>query len=256
MSTLARARIKTEVGVLEKRARKLNEAYLKFIRTGIPFITLKLAVTLDGKIADAKGKSAWISCTETRKRFHQLRAWADAVMVGVGTVLADNPQLTVRYAEGSDPLRIIVDSTLKTPDDAHVLADNNVLMAASDLADENRIVLFKNRGIDVLKINAASQDFIAHEGKVSLSELLKKLGERNITSLLCEGGAVLATSLLKERLIDKIVFSISPKIIGKGIGAVGDIGVESIEQALELREIEIEYIEQDVLITGYPVYQG
>ena len=248
MTTLRANGIEYKVGVMEKRARKLNESYLKFITSGLPYVTLKLAVTLDGKLADAQGRSAWITGPETRRKVHLWRAWADAVLVGVGTVLADNPRLTVRDAEGSDPLRIVIDSTLRTPPDANIFSDNNVLIATTDQSDESRRNEFKKRGIELCMVENQQK-------QVSLSHLLTILGKRSITNLLCEGGATLATTLLREKLVDKIIFTIAPKIMGKGTIAVGDIGIENINEALELDDVEIERIENDVIISGYPRYK-
>ncbi len=247
IACLDQAGIEMETGVLEDQARKLNEAYLKFIRSGLPFVTLKLASTLDGKIADIHGGSTWITGPEARQHVHMWRGMSDAVMVGVGTVLADNPRLTVRDAEGSDPLRVIVDSSLRTPVDANVLADGNVLIAATGQCNEERLALFQQKGIDVWVLDVP-------DNRVSLPKLLKKLGERSITSVFCEGGGTLSTALLSERLIDKIIFVIAPKIIGKGIDSVGDIGIESIDRSLVLKDVEIDRAENDVIIKGYPDY--
>ncbi|MCE5250037.1 bifunctional diaminohydroxyphosphoribosylaminopyrimidine deaminase/5-amino-6-(5-phosphoribosylamino)uracil reductase RibD [bacterium] len=243
--SLSQAGIKFDVGLLEKQARKLNEAYLKFIRTRLPFVTVKLATTLDGKIADIQGKSAWITGPETRSRVHLWRSWSDAVMVGIGTVLADNPRLNVRHVKGADPLRVVVDSTLRTPESANVLADSNVLIATTERANKTRVGKFRDKGIEVLIIDSS-------DGRVSFGLLMKKLGERPIMSLLCEGGSTIAATLLRERLADKVIFTIAPRILGSGKEAVGDIAIQSIGQAIELADIEIERIEQDMIITGYP----
>ncbi len=245
---LRKNHVETSVGVLEDRSRKLNEVYLKYIKTGVPFVTLKLAVTLDGRIADSERKSSWITGPETRKRVHLWRAWSDAVMVGVGTVLADDSMLTVRDVDGSDPLRVIVDSRLQIPLDSNVFADDNVIIATSDTVDKARLNSFEQTGVEVWKL-------YSENGWVSISALLSKLGEREITSVLCEGGSILATALLKERLIDKVVFTIAPKILGSGIQAIGDIGIKHIQDAIILKEIEIEKIGDDVIVSGYPVYK-
>ena len=245
MERLKEAGIETETGILESQVRKLNESYCAYIKTGLPFVTVKLAVTLDGKIADSDGNSAWITGPETRKRVHLWRSWSDAVMVGVGTVLSDNPKLTVRDAEGTDPLRIIVDSTLRTPADAHVLDDTNVLIATTELYDREKHAFFEKQHIEILVADDGS-------GKVSIPILIKKLGERQVTSLLCEGGAALATALLKERRADKIIMTIAPKLLGSGMSALGDFGIKGIDDALELKNVDIECVENDVIVCGYP----
>lgn len=270
MRILKDAGIKTKVGVLEYRARKLNEAYLKYITTGLPFVTVKMATTLDGRIADIQGGSCWITSPDARKRGHEWRAWSDAVMVGADTVLADNPRLTVRNgmpaaperqrgeAEGpaaperqrgeADPLRVIVDSTLKTPVDAQVLADSNVLIAATERCDEANAALLGKRAIEVLK-------FTSREGRVPLSDLIQELGARKLTSVLCEGGATLATALIKERLADKLIFVIAPKLLGSGRNVLDDIGIREIDCALTLNDVEIEVVGPDTIISGYPNYR-
>ena len=149
IARLQERNIETTVGVLEDNARKLNEVYLKYIKNGIPFITLKMAITLDGRIADPSGTSRWITGSETRHRVHRLRAWSDAVMVGIGTVLADDPALTVRDVEGSDPLRVIVDSHLNTPLDAKVIGDKNVIIATTESAKKSQLLSFEKRGIEI-----------------------------------------------------------------------------------------------------------
>lgn len=244
---LREAGIDVKTGILEDRARKLNEAYLKFITIGAPFLTLKLAVTLDGRIADTGGKSKWITGAETRKRVHRWRAWSDAVMVGVGTVLTDNPALTVRDADGSDPLRIVVDSHLRTPPDAKVIADSHVVIAVTDAAPKERLDLFKKSGAGIWIIDSK-------DGRISLAALLKKLGEKDITSVLCEGGGILATSLLAEKLVDKIIFTFAPKILGSGKNAVGGIGIGDIDNSINLKDTEVVAVGDDIIITGYPEY--
>ena len=215
-----------------------------------------MATTLDGRIADIQGGSCWITSPDARKRGHEWRAWSDAVMVGADTVLADNPRLTVRNetprfnrgAEGADPLRVIVDSTLKTPVDAQVLADSNVLIAATERCDEAKAALLGKRAIEVLK-------FTSREGRVPLSDLIQELGARKLTSVLCEGGATLATALIKERLADKLIFVIAPKLLGSGRNVLDDIGIRRIDCALTLNDIGVEVIEHDTIISCYPNYR-
>lgn len=248
IACLQNENIEVTVGVLENLARKLNETYLKFIREGIPFVTLKLATTLDGRIADTAGTSRWITGSEARQQVHQLRAWSDAVMVGIGTVLADDPALTVHDVEGSDPLRVVVDSHLRIPLSAKVMKDNNVIIATTDNAEKARLAACEKRGIVVWKLDSV-------DGRVSLANLLKKLGEREITCILCEGGGTLAGSLLKERHVDKVIFAIAPKILGSGKHAVDDIGIETLDAAIGLKERKIEVFGDDVLMSGYPEYR-
>ena len=245
--SLQKNNIETVVGILDNRAKKLNESYIKFIRRKIPFLTLKLAISLDGKIAAPDGNSKWITGPETRKRIHQLRSWSDAVLVGIGTVLADDPMLTVHDIKGLNPLRVIVDSRLRTPKDAKVLLGKNVVIATTNKTDEKKLSLFSKRGIEIWK-------FDSKNGRVPLYEVLRKLGENNITSLLCEGGSILASSLLKEKLVDKIIFAIAPKILGSGYDAVKGLDIKSLDDAMCLKDVDVETIGDDVVITGYPEY--
>ena len=240
--------IETESGILEIQARKLNEAYLKFTSAGIPFITLKMAMTLDGRIAARDGSSRWITGPEARKRTHLLRASSDAVMVGVGTVLADNPRLTVRDAAGSNPLRVILDSFLRSPLNAQVFSDERAIVFTGNQPDNAKLQELNKRGIVTWKTES-------EEGKISLKNVLQKLGEHSITSLLCEGGAALATSLLCDRLVDKLYIFIAPKILGKGIDGIKDLGIESLSNAIHIKNREIEELGDDILITGYPDYR-
>jgi len=247
VSFLQKHTIETVVGVLENRARKLNEAYLKHISTGIPFVTLKLAMTLDARIADSCGKSKWITGTEARKHVHLMRSRSDAVMVGVGTVLADDPMLTVRAVEGKSPLRVIVDSRLRTPPDARVFADDNVIIVSTEAADNERLAIFDKRGIEVLKLDTQDEH-------VPLKSMLRRLGQRDIISVLCEGGSILGTGLFREKLIDKIVFVIAPKVLGgKGI-ALGDIGINNLDNAVGIKDFDVERKGDDSIFTGYPEY--
>jgi diaminohydroxyphosphoribosylaminopyrimidine deaminase/5-amino-6-(5-phosphoribosylamino)uracil reductase len=247
-ASLARNGIEYEVGILEDEARRLNETYIKYIRTGLPFLTLKLAMTLDGKIAARDGSSKWITGPEARRRVHLLRSWSDAVMVGSGTVREDNPRLTVRDAEGRDPLRVVLDSRLHTPLDAHVFDDSRAIAVTLSGADREKAAELRERGIEVWETG---------DGKVgvSLSEVLAGLGARQVTSVLCEGGGTLAGSLLREKLVDKVHLFIAPKILGGGIDAIGDTGIGSIGEAIPLRDREMELIGDDLLLTGYPEYR-
>jgi diaminohydroxyphosphoribosylaminopyrimidine deaminase/5-amino-6-(5-phosphoribosylamino)uracil reductase len=244
---LARRGVEWVTGVMEERAKRLNEAYIKHISTGVPFVTLKLAITLDGKIAARDGSSKWITGPEARKRTHLLRAWSDAVLVGSGTVLADDPQLTVRDAEGRNPLRVMLDSRLRAPFDARVFSDNRVIVVTTASSDPDKAAGLEQRGIEVWRIGSG--------GRIPLSETLARLGNRPITSILCEGGGALASSLIREKLADKLVLFIAPKLLGNGIEAFGDIGVSSIGEALTLRDMETEPLGNDLLVTGYPVYR-
>jgi diaminohydroxyphosphoribosylaminopyrimidine deaminase/5-amino-6-(5-phosphoribosylamino)uracil reductase len=246
---LVESGIPAEVGLFAERARRLNEIYIKFINTQRPFMTLKLATTLDGRIADPQGQSKWITGAEARKRTHQMRSWHDAVMVGVGTVLADDPQLTVREVAGDNPARIIVDTNLRTPPDARVLGDGAVYIAAGKNTDnKDKAHILGEQGAQILYIDE-------QDGRVCLTALMKALGEEyGITGILCEGGGNLATALMKERLVDKLIYSMAPKVLGDGIHSLDNIGIDDIADVLILEEPVTEHHGDDVMVIGYPHY--
>jgi len=227
IEALKQSGIETEVGVLEEACRESNRVFFKYIRTGIPYVTLKFAQTLDGRVAASSGHSHWISSPPSLRFAHQLRAVHDAILVGAGTVLADNPELTCRLVRGRDPLRIVVDSRLRLSPDATVFSDGKkTLAAATRRAPAERRRLLEKKGIEVLEIGEDPA------GRVDLRALLTLLGKREISSLLVEGGATVATSFLKENLADRLIVILAPKIIGEGINAVGDLGIRRMDNAL------------------------
>ena len=237
--------IETKVGVLEEECRELNEAYFKYMTTGLPLVTLKFAQTLDGRIATATGDSRWISSEEFRKRAHRLRATSDAVLVGIDTALADNPQLTVRLVRGRNPTRIILDSRLRIPPDSEIVRTRDVapvMIATTAVADKKKVAQLRKMGIDILVIQP--DEF----GEIDLKHLLRALGERNISSLLVEGGARVITSFLRQNLADKVVIAIAPRILGKGIDAVGELNIARLSQALQLTFQKISRAGADIVV--------
>lgn len=249
LKTLCNCGIVSETGLLEKEARKQNEVFLRYITRKTPFLSLKLAVTLDGRTADEHGNSKWITGPESRCMVHQLRAWNDAVMVGVGTVLADDPMLDVRDVIGNAPRKVVVDSTLKTPLNAKVLTGGKTIVAVTERADTGKIKEFERLGVEIVVVKSDGN------GHVSLPELLKKLGEKEITSVLCEGGSTIASSLIKERLADKVFFGIAPKILGSGKSALENLGIGNIGGCITLGDVEIKTFGDDILLSGYPEYK-
>jgi diaminohydroxyphosphoribosylaminopyrimidine deaminase / 5-amino-6-(5-phosphoribosylamino)uracil reductase len=227
IEALRRSGIETKVGILEEACRESNRVFFKYIRTGLPYVTLKFAQTLDGRIAADSGHSHWISSPPSLRFAHRLRAVHDAILVGAGTVHADNPELTCRLVRGRDPVRIVVDSRLRLSPDATVFSDGKrTLAAATCRAPAERRRLLEKRGIEVLEIDEDPA------GRVDLHELLTLLGKREISSLLVEGGAAVATSFLKENLADRLIVILAPKIVGEGINAVGDLGIRRMDGAL------------------------
>ncbi len=240
--------IHVRVGVLEERCRELNEAYFKYIQTGMPFVTLKFAQSLDGRIATKTGNSQWISSPETLRLAHKLRSIHDAVLVGIGTTLADDPSLTVRLVKGVSPQRIIVDSRLRIPLRAKILNDEDVdrtIIVAAEGANRIKARKIQHLGAEILW--AAKNQ----RGGVDMLDLLVKLGSMGITSVLVEGGSQIITSLLRRRLADKIVIVMAPKLIGKGVEALGDLEIRDLKQALRISRMKTRRLGGDIVIEGY-----
>jgi diaminohydroxyphosphoribosylaminopyrimidine deaminase/5-amino-6-(5-phosphoribosylamino)uracil reductase len=245
VSILNQHGIETKVGVLEAECRHLNEAHFKFMTTGLPLVTVKFAQTLDGRIATATGDSQWISSEKFRRLAHRLRATSDAVMVGIDTVLADNPQLTVRLVKGRNPTRVVLDSRLRIPLDAEVVKNKEAaptLIATTPHADEKKLSRLREMGVEVLIVKEDEN------GEVDLKNLLRSLGEREISSVLVEGGAGVITSLLLQNLADKLVVAIAPKIMGKGIEAVGELNIREVSQTLKLSFRKVYKAAEDLVI--------
>ncbi|MBI5956047.1 MAG: bifunctional diaminohydroxyphosphoribosylaminopyrimidine deaminase/5-amino-6-(5-phosphoribosylamino)uracil reductase RibD, partial [Chloroflexi bacterium] len=245
------AGIATAVGEHEEEARALNEVFVKYITTRYPFVIAKFAMSLDGKIATSAGESRWITGEEARRYVHGLRDTVDAVMVGVNTVIADDPLLTARLEvpDLRQPLRVIVDSKGRTPLHARVLdpgLPGKTIIAASELIPESKLAGFKDQGIEVL-ISPA------REGMVDLEHLMQALGQREISSVLLEGGGTILASAFAAGLVDKVLAFIAPKIIGGKAAPtpVGGEGAPRLAQALTLKRVKVERFGPDVLISGY-----
>ena len=249
---LEREGIKVHVGEHEGDAREINEAYTKFITTGMPFVTVKFAMSLDGKIATKSGDSRWISGSEARRYVHYLRHTTDAIMVGVNTILADDPQLTSRCGDRGgrtrkQPLRVIVDSSGRTPLTAKVFGEpGKVLLALGIRVEPEEEKAFAQVGAELLELPS-------EEGSVDLERLLKVLGEREITSVLVEGGGILLGSLFDRRLVDKVIAFIAPIIIGsqEAKTAVGGKGVDKVVDSIKLERVSTRNYDQDLMFSGY-----
>jgi diaminohydroxyphosphoribosylaminopyrimidine deaminase/5-amino-6-(5-phosphoribosylamino)uracil reductase len=250
-TALEAAGVKTYLGEHEEEARQINEAYIKFMATGLPFVTAKFAMSLDGKIATRDGDSKWISGQGSRERVHQLRQAADAIMVGVNTVLCDDPQLTARGENGqpleSQPLRVIVDGEARTPATARLFGKpGTTIVATTAAAPGDKVDKLRQVGAEVMRLPA-------RDGMVDLGALMRELGAREITSLLVEGGSTLLGSLFEQGLVDKVIAFIAPMIIGgrEAKTAVGGKGAERIAQALKLENVKLERFGEDVMICGH-----
>jgi diaminohydroxyphosphoribosylaminopyrimidine deaminase/5-amino-6-(5-phosphoribosylamino)uracil reductase len=245
---LRAAGIEVEFGLMEKASRFLNESFLKHMTTGLPFVILKSAMTLDGKTATESGDSKWITNDMSRRYVHKLRAMVDAVMVGGGTILADDPQLTCRIAGGKDPIRIIVDSALTIPFNSQVLHLNSPArtVIATVAANGPKAEKLSECGVEILQCGERS-------GRVDLRDLCGRLGRMGVQSVLLEGGHTLAGEFLRSGLIDKFFFFYAPKILGgAGPGLFAGDGAGKMMDAIKLRNLKIRRFGEDLLIEGYP----
>lgn len=241
--------IQVEVGVLEEECRRLNEAYFKFVRTNLPFVYAKSAITLDGFTATSTGDSKWITGPKARAYAHRLRAMVDGVMVGSGTVIKDNPLLTVRHVRAKrEPYRVIMDTNLSIPLESHVVKEGqHTLILVGDTVDTNRAVKYEYAGAKVIRCPT-------YEGRLDLSSCLRILGGMGIQSLLLEGGSTLMGTFVKERLIDKFYVFVATKLLGgdDGTPMMRAKGPREIGSCIVLREVWYQRLGGDLLISGYP----
>ena len=243
--------ILVDVGILEKSCLRLNEPFIKHVTTGLPLVIAKMAASLDGKIATYLGDSHWISNERSRRFVHKLRHAVDAILVGVGTVVADDPKLTTRLSgrKGKNPLRIILDTHLRTPVDSLVTSQTKeapTIIATGPKPYKKRRENLEGKGVEVLPLPLV-------RGRVSLTELLKQLGNRDITSLLVEGGAEVHGGFFYDNLVDKVYLFFAPKIIGgnRAVPMVGGVGAGRVAEASPLRDIKVRRFDDDIMIEGY-----
>ena len=256
-SGLARLRqegVEVTTGVLENEARDLNEVFLKFISARLPFVAAKSAITLDGKIATRTGSSKWITSDQARQLGQELRHKYGAVMVGIGTVLADNPQLTYRIPgkQAHQPTRVIIDSHLQIPLESQVIrvVDAPTIIYMADGSRE-KAELLRHQGIDV--VSCPGED-----GRVDLIGALQDLAQREISGVLVEGGGTLNGALLDRCLVDKLYVFIAPKVVGSHAapGMFGGRGIGEMQNAIQLDKVSWSQVGPDILVTGYPIYKG
>jgi len=245
---LRSAGIPTFPGLMEQECRRLIGPFLRHVTTGLPLVTVKSALTLDGKTATAMGDSKWITGEAARRHVHQLRSESDALMVGVETVLADDPQLTCRLPRGGmDPLRIIVDSRLRTPLAAQVfrVESKATTLIASLEQDEGRFSAYRALGAELLSCRE-------ERGRVDLGHLLAQLGNRGVQSVLVESGGELAGALLRQGLIDRLVLFYGPRLVGgEGRSPFAGVGVERMSESIRVQEIKVRRFGDDVMVSGY-----
>lgn len=245
---LKKNNIEVKVGVKEEECRRLNEVFLKYITTKQPFVIMKAGISLDGKIATRSGDSKWITSKESRIHAHELRRQMSGIMVGINTVLSDNPSLTYRGEnKGKNPVRIIVDSNLRIPLDSNVIKDGHkTIVACIEGADQIKKKRLEENGIKIIETKSC-------EGKVDLKELMTKLGERNIDSVLIEGGGMINFSALKEGIVDKVRFYIAPKIIGgeKSRSSVSGEGFSILDECIHLKDMAYKKIGNEIMAEGY-----
>ena len=240
--------IKVRVGILEDKLRRMNEVFIKYITKRMPFITVKVAESLDGRIATRTGDSKWITSDKSRGFAHRIRQDFDAIMVGVNTVLRDNPKLDAWFTK-KQPIKIVVDSQLSTPQDSSIFSQGASVVIVTlptkpGQETENREILAKKAKI----LEAKEKD-----GQINLKDMFKKLSQMGIAKILVEGGGTLNGSLFDEGLVDKVMFFISPEIIGgkEAIGSVMGHGVARVEQSIKIQDSKLRRFGEDILVEGY-----
>lgn len=245
------AGIEVLVGVCEEESKKMNEVFNKYIMTKRPFVTIKSGVTLDGKIATSLSDSKWITSTEARQEVHQIRNENAAILVGANTVQKDNPSLTTRIPNGRNPIRVILDSTLRIPMEANVVTDREAptwIFTTSNHATEKKKAL-ENAGVKVFVTSG--------EKHINLYEMLDVLGRKGVSSLLIEGGGEVNASFIENKLMDKLILYFAPKIIGGRLAPsfVEGTGITKMQDAIEFKDISFTQVGKDYRFIGYPEYR-
>jgi diaminohydroxyphosphoribosylaminopyrimidine deaminase / 5-amino-6-(5-phosphoribosylamino)uracil reductase len=249
---LKSAGVEVKVGVLENECVSLNKFFFKYITNGLPYVTLKAAQTIDGKIADDHGESKWISSAHSRRYVHELRSKFDAVLVGAGTVKQDDPNLTVRLVEGRNPRRIVIDTCLSIKSTNKLYVNNGdkkliIVTSVNNLHRKNKIKRLYNCGAQIIFVNQDENE----KHKLNLKEVLKELAKMHISSILVEGGREVFTSFIKKNLFDDILLFLCPKILGSGLPVINNIGIKSIRNALKIKIGNYEKIGEDLMVELY-----
>jgi len=240
--------IEVVVGVKEDDCKKMNEIFIKYITSKIPFVILKSGMSLDGKIATYTGESKWITSKESREDSQNLRNRLSSIMVGVNTVIADDPELTCRVNNEKKLIRIVVDTNLRIPLDSKLVENNDrlTIVATTLKSDVNKKQTLRELGVKVIEVPEKN-------GKVNLKELVKCLGQEGIDSILIEGGGTLNFSALQENIVDKVIFYIAPKILGgeNSKSCIAGIGFSALDNAVNLKDISYRKIGEDLVVEGY-----
>ena len=245
---LKRAGIKVRVGLLEPECRTLNEAFIKYITRRLPFVTLKLAASLDGKIAAVTGDARWISGEDSRRMVHQLRNEVDAVVTGVRTVIADDPQLTCRIPHGRNPWRVILDSRLRIPLSAKLLRQpdsERSIIVTSERSSHQKAHAIESLGAQIWRIKL-------RQGRMPWTAVLRRLAAKGVLSVMIEGGATTSAWALRERAVDKILFFYAPMILGgDGRVMIDTLGVKRVRQAIPVQRMRVRQSGTDTLVSAY-----
>jgi diaminohydroxyphosphoribosylaminopyrimidine deaminase/5-amino-6-(5-phosphoribosylamino)uracil reductase len=249
MRILRKAGIAVTVGVLEDECRRLNEGFFTRIAKGRPMVTLKLAMTLDGRIAAESGDSRWISGEESRALVHRWRRYSDAVMVGAGTIIADNPRLTCRDEMRKDPYRVIIDAKLRCDPKARVFIEQSTATSILVTARAKQRIATERYGSVKTEIFTAA----TNRGEISLEPVLQEFGQRGWNRVMIEGGAHLAASALRQKVVDRIAFFVAPKILGGGLSAIEGLHFSNVKDAIHLEDIATWEVDGDLLIEARPV---
>ncbi len=250
---LKRHGISVITGILEEDCKRINEGYFKFVKTGFPFLVAKVAMTMDGFIATSIGESKWITGDEARVLVHRIRDRVDGVMVGVGTVLKDDPILNVRLKDKRpwDPVRIVLDTHLRTPTHARVIREGagRTIILTGDHISSEALSSYEGDRCNIVRCPTKN-------GRIDIKAAVQILAGLGLVTIMVEGGANLLGSLVRERLVDKFYIFFAPKLLcgDDGVPMIRGKGVERIEKCLRVEEIKVERVGKDILVSGYPLY--
>jgi diaminohydroxyphosphoribosylaminopyrimidine deaminase/5-amino-6-(5-phosphoribosylamino)uracil reductase len=244
ISAMTSAGIEVIEHVLEKECRRINRGFVMRVTEGRPWVTLKAALSLDGDIALANGESKWITGEPARRAAHSLRAENDAVLVGIGTVLRDDPELSVRNTDGDSPMKSIVDRELKTPADARILRGGGCVIFSGPSPDEGKISELSSRGAKIIKMKTDSG------GRIPPGDILREFASMGVNRLLVEGGGGVLSSFAGAA--DEFSLFVSPRIMGNGIGAFGGLSFNLMDETVRLKDVRVRMVGEDILIKGVP----